>query len=131
MRFIKLTEEELNVVEKLYKTSENSVERERCMFLKLSAQKRSIMEITRIMGVKRLKISRFFDAWEKAHGLEEKKKTLRIKKGRGAKLKLEKVQDIVPSLVKEHHRNLNVVLNILEKEYHIHISKNTLKTFLK
>lgn len=66
MRFIKLSEEERKVVDYLGKKSDNSVIRERCMFLKLSEDKKSMMEISRIMKVGRLRVTLFFNAWEKA-----------------------------------------------------------------
>ncbi|WP_336718132.1 hypothetical protein [Chryseobacterium mucoviscidosis] len=131
MRFIELTEEESILVENLYKNSDSSVVRERCMFLRLSAQKKSMMEISRIMQVGRLRVTLFFNAWEQAENLSEKQKTLSIKTGRGAKLKLDPVKDILPDLVKENSRNLNVVLNILEREHEIKITKPTLRNFLK
>ncbi len=131
MRFIELTEEESILVEKLYKNSDSSVVRERCMFLRLSAQKKSMMEVSRIMQVGRLRVTLFFNAWERAKNLAQKKKTLSIKGGRGAKLKLEPVKNILPDLVKQNSRNLNVVLSILEKEHAIKITKPTLRNFLK
>lgn len=131
MRFIELTEEESILVENLYKNSDSSVVRERFMFLRLSAQKKSTMEISRIMQVGRLRVTLFFNAWEQAENLSEKQKTLSIKTGRGAKLKLDPVKDILPDLVKENSRNLNVVLNILEREHEIKITKPTLRNFLK
>jgi transposase len=131
MRYIALTEDELKLIESLFKTSDNSVERERCMFLKLSVQKKSMVEIARLMNVGRLRVTAFFDAWEQAKDWSEKVKTLRIKKGRGAKLKLEKFKEIIPVLVKENSRNLNVILGILERKHQIKISKSTLKNFLK
>lgn len=131
MRFIELTEEEKALIETLHKKSSSSVVRERCMFLKLSMQKKSMMEISRIMEVGRLRVTLFFNAWRDAPSLSEKEKTLSIKKGRGAKSKLEKVKFILPDLVKENSRNLKVVLSILEKEYGIKTTKSTLTNFLK
>jgi transposase len=131
MRFIELLEEERKVVDYLYKNSPNSVVRERCMFLKFSEDKKSMMEISRIMKVGRLRVTLFFNAWEKAETLKDKQETLGIKKGRGAKLKLKKVADILPELVKENSRNLNVVLDILEREHQIKMTKQTLINFLK
>ena len=131
MRYVELLEEEKKVVDYLYKNSPNSVVRERCMFLKLSVDKKSIMEISRIMKVGRLRVTLFFNAWEMAKTLKDKQETLGVKKGRGAKLKLKKVADLIPELVKENSRNLNVVLDILEREHQIKITKQTLINFLK
>ncbi len=131
MRFIRLTEAERLLIDTQYKRSSSPVVRERCMFLKLSSQNKSMMEISRIMEVGRLRVSIFFNAWENADNLSEKEKSLGIKKGRGAKLKLEKVKDVLPDLVKENSRNLNVVLDILDKKYEIKVTKQTLRNFLK
>lgn len=131
MRYIELLEEERKIVDYLYKNSPNSVVRERCMFLKLSVDRKSMMEISRIMKVGRLRVTLFFNAWEKAKTLKDKQETLGIKKGRGAKLKLKKVADLIPELVKENSRNLNVVLDILEREHQIKMTKQTLINFLK
>ncbi|MEN5308950.1 hypothetical protein ABE425_15680 [Chryseobacterium cucumeris] len=46
-------------------------------------------------------------------------------------MKLEPVKDILPDLVKQNSRNLNVVLSILEKEQAIKITKPALIFFLK
>lgn len=78
-----------------------------------------------------LTVVRFFNAWEAAKTIEEKRATLEIKKGRGAKSKLESVASILPNLVKENSRNLNVILDILEKNNNIKICKLTLQNFLK
>ena len=131
MRVVELLEEERKLVDYLYKNSTNSVVRERCMFLKFSEDKKSMMEISRIMKVGRLRVTLFFNAWEKAETLKDKQATLSIKKGRGAKLKLKKVAELLPELVKENSRNLNVVLDILEREHQIKMTKQTLINFLK
>lgn len=131
MRYIKLLDEELKLINYLFKNSNNSVVRERCSFLKLSLDKKSMMDISRIMKVGRLRITSFFNAWEACKTIEGKQLTLGIKKGRGAKLKLKKVADLIPKLVNENSRNLNVVLDILEREHQIKITKQTLINFLK
>jgi hypothetical protein len=77
MRFIKLLDEERTVIDYLHKTSVNSVVRERCMFLKFSEDKKSMMEISRLMKVGRLRVSLFFNAWEKAETLKDKKGNFR------------------------------------------------------
>ena len=64
--------------------------------------------ISRLTDIKWLRIVCFFNAWEGAKNLDEKEKTLGIKKGRGAKNKLEPVKEIIPKLNKEK----DVVLTI-------------------
>lgn len=131
MRFITLSEEEHILVNKLEKESTNHITRLRCNLLKLSHQKRSMKEISRLTAIKWLRIVQFFNAWEGSKNLDEKRKTLRIKEGRGAKVKLEPVKELLPNLVKENSRNLNVVVSILAKNYQINVCKVTLQNFLK
>lgn len=131
MRYITLSEEEQILVNKLEKESPNHITRLRCNLLKLSNKKLSMKAISRLTDVKWLRIVDFFNAWENAVNLEEKLKTLSIKKGRGAKEKLEPVKDIIPDLVNENSRNLKAVLSILAEEHQINVCKVTLQTFLK
>lgn len=131
MRYITLSEEEQILVNKLEKESPNHITRLRCDLLKLSNKKLSMKAISRLTDVKWLRIVDFFNAWENAVNLEEKLKTLSIKKGRGAKEKLEPVKDIIPDLVNENSRNLKAVLSILAEEHQINVCKVTLQTFLK
>ena len=88
-------------------------------------------EISRLTDTNWLRIVRFFNTWNAGKSIEEKVQTLIIKAGRGAKSKLEGVKELIPQLVKEHSRNLNTVLDILEQEYAIKICKKTLQVFLK
>ena len=131
MRYITLSEEEQILVNKLEKESPNHITRLRCNLLKLSNKKLSMKAISRLTDVKWLRIVDFFNAWENAVNLEEKLKPLSIKKGRGAKEKLEPVKDIIPDLVNENSRNLKAVLSILAEEHQINVCKVTLQTFLK
>jgi hypothetical protein len=131
MRFLIISEAEETLATNLYKTSKNSVVRQRCLFIKLTLKRESMCEIARLSNVKWLTVVRFFNAWEAAKTIEEKRATLEIKKGRGAKSKLESVASILPNLVKENSRNLNVILDILAKNNNIKICKLTLQNFLK
>lgn len=128
MRYIDLTEAENQKLGELYKTSNNHVTRERCLCLLLSAKKHSMKEISRITGINWLKIVRLFNEWKQA---EDKYTTLSIAKGRGAKVKLESVKDILPALVDQHSRNLNPILDELKTKYNIRVCKLTLQNFLK
>ena len=131
MRYITLSQDEQILVNKLEKESPNHITRLRCNLLKLSNKKLSMKAISRLTDVKWLRIVDFFNAWENAVNLEEKLKTLSIKKGRGAKEKLEPVKDIIPDLVNKNNRNLKAVLSILAEEHQINVCKVTLQTFLK
>lgn len=128
MRFLRLSEEERSQLEYLYKTNDNHVVRERCQCLLLSDQGHNMADISRILNINWLKIVRFFNAWESA---EDKYATLSIASGRGAKVKLESVKDLLPALIQEHSRNLNPILDELETKHNIQVCKLTLKNFLK
>ena len=128
MRIIELSEEEKSKLEALYKTSPNSVVRRRCQSLLFSNEGRSIKEVSSLVGVTRRTTERFFNAWESA---EDKFSTLSIAQGRGPKVKLAPVADILPDLVHQHSRNLNLVLDILAKNHQIVVCKLTLQNFLK
>ncbi len=128
MRFVRLSEEEKQKIEHLYKTSSQSVVRTRSLALLYSNESRSIKEVSSLVRVSRRTIERFFNAWESA---EDKLKTLSIDKGRGAKVKLESVRKQLPDLVNQHSRNLNPVLEELQTKYNIKVCKLTLQNFLK
>lgn len=128
MRFIRLSEEERSKVEALYKTSPNSVIRTRCLSLLYSDEQRSIKEVSSLVRLSRRSLERFFNAWESA---SQKYSTLSIGRGRGAKIKLAAVKDLLPDLVKEHSRNLNPILDELFEKHNIQVCKLTLQNFLK
>lgn len=128
MRFVVLSEEEKNHLVNLYKTSPNSVARKRCLSLLYSNQKRSIKEVSGLVNVSRRSLERLFNVWESS---DNKYETLYIASGRGAKVKLESVKDLLPDLVKEHGRNLNPILDELLSKHNISVCKLTLQNFLK
>ena len=130
MRRIRLTEEEKQQLENLYKTSPNSVVRERSFCLLLSNKGHNLVEIAAISTFCRQTLSTLLNAWESASS-NEKLATLRIDSGRGAKVKLNSVKDLLPDMVKTHSRNLNPILELLEKEHNIKVCKLTLHNFLK
>jgi transposase len=128
MRFVRLSEEEKSELERLYKTSPNSVVRNRCLSLLYSNEQRSIKDVSQLAHVSRRSLERLFDSWESS---QNKYKTLSISDGRGAKVKLAPVKDLLADLVKEHSRNLNPILEELESKHNIRVCKLTLQNFLK
>lgn len=128
MRFVKLTKEEKTELEKLYKTSPNSVVRQRSLSLLYSNEQRSIAQVSKLVRLSRRTIKRLFDAWEAS---SDKYSTLSIAEGRGAKVKLSYVTELLPGLLKDHNRNLNPILDELEKTHNITVCKLTLQNFLK
>lgn len=129
MRYIKLSDEERDNLKKLRKTTSNAVVKSRIQCLLLSDKGHSMTEVARLTGSNWLKIVRFFNAWEQAEP-NEKMATLSIRKGRGSKMKLKKVSDVLPDLV-SGDRKLNSILQILETEYHVKVCKLTLQKYLK
>jgi len=79
------------------------------MIFSCCQKKNSMQDIFSIKNVGRHCVSNFFNAWEKATSIEEKMACLRIKKGRGTKLKLASVESEIPRLLEKHSRNLNAV----------------------
>jgi len=131
MRFVTLSEDELVMVNSLERESPNHVARLRCNLLKLSNKRLSMMEISRLTDVKWRRIVNFFNAWGKAGNLVEKRKTLFIKEGRGAKSKLAPVKGILPGLLLENSGSLNGVSVALAEKHNIKTCKKTLRDFLK
>lgn len=130
MRYISLTEEEKQQLTELQKTSGNSVVRERSLCLLLSDKRYNVKEIASLTNLCRQTISTLLTTWESALA-QNKLSTLSIASGRGAKVKLEPVAEFLPDLVEKHSRNLKPILDALEKEHSIKVSKATLQGFLK
>jgi transposase len=130
MRVISLTEDERQELELLLKTSGNSVIRERCSMLMLSDNGLCVNKIAAITHHTRHTVSRFLNQWER-RGAVPTLDVLSVAKGRGARIKLAPVKELLPELVEKHSRNLKPILAILEKEYSVTVSKQTLQNFLK
>ncbi|OAV68662.1 hypothetical protein Barb4_01999 [Bacteroidales bacterium Barb4] len=63
--------------------------------------------------------------WRQTSDTEHRSRAGRVK------IKLDPVKDLLPQLIENHSRNLNPVLNELEKKHGIKVCKSTLQTFLK
>lgn len=127
MRYVKLKEEEIEELNKLYKTSPNAIVRMRSQCLLLSNSGLQIKELSRILGAKSRAIRTWFDKWEllSYQGLQ-------VQPGRGAKKKLKDIPvDGLKDLVKTNARNLNTVISELQKAYQVAVSKKTLQRLLK
>jgi len=128
MRFVSLSEEEKEELEKLYKTSSNSVVRNRSLSLLYSNERRSIKEVSELVHMSRRSIERLLNSWESS---SNKFDALSIASGRGANLKLEPVRELLPVMIKQHARNLNPILEELAVKHNIQVCKLTLQNFLK
>lgn len=126
MRYITLKTEELKALELLYKNSNDNLVRKRSQCLLLSNQRQSITALSKIFGVNRRTIERWFDGWAQS-GL----KSLQMAPGRGVKTRLRGHEDEVKKQVEIHGRNLKNVLNYFQETHNITICKKTLQNFLK
>jgi transposase len=130
MRIISLTEEERQELKLLHKTSSSALVRERSFTLLLSDSGQYINQIVLTMRRSRRTVSDLLTLWEH-RGTTAAADLLGMAKGRGAKIKLAPVKDLLHELVEKHSRNLKPILAILEKEYSVKVSKQTLQNFLK
>lgn len=130
MRRVVLSKGEIEKLSHLYKHSNNLVERKHSQQLLLSNQGYSMSEVARITGVCYQSIGLLLNAWEAAES-EKRFSVLRNAKGQGAKKKLQSIEKQIPELMEKHNRNLNFVLEDIEKQYGIKICKLTLQIFLK
>lgn len=126
MRYIILKTEEVEALEQLCKNSSNNMVRKRSQCLLLSHQRRTITDLSGIFDVNRRTIERWFNNWSQS-GID----SLPIKPGRGVKIRLKGLEEVIAEQLKEHSRNLKNVLTFLEKQHNIVICKKTLQNFLK
>lgn len=127
MRFIKgLSQETINILERIYKSSRYHQVRQRAQCIKLSYDGYKIKDLTKIFNVSRLTITNWFDDWETymLAGLYDKK-------GRGRKPKLDDEQkEKVKKWSLENSKNLHVVRMKIRDEWGIHVSNDTIKRVL-
>lgn len=126
MRYVSLSTEEIEALEKLHKNSGNSTVRKRSQCLLLSHQRRTITDLSGIFDVSRRTIERWLDSWDK-RGVD----SLAIQPGRGVKTRLKGLDTVIAGQLKDHSRNLKNVLTYLDEKHNIVICKRTLQNFLK
>ena len=126
MRYIILKTEEILALELLFKTSTNNTIRKRSQCLLLSHQKRTIIDLSKVFGINRRTIERWFDSWV-LNGVE----SLPIEPGRGVKARLKGYEKEVSQQVELHSRNLKNVISYFKEHHNIIICKKTLQNFLK
>lgn len=120
-----LKTEGLEALELLYKSSHDNLVRKRSQCILLSNQKQSISALSKIFGVNRRTIERWFDGWVQ-RGLQ----SLQMAPGRGVKTRLKGHEDEVKKQVEIHGRNLKNVLIYFQETHNITICKKTLQNFL-
>ncbi|SBV92912.1 conserved hypothetical protein [uncultured Dysgonomonas sp.] len=130
MRFIELSNFEIEALKERFGNHKNSVVQKRLRALELSSQYKSMKEIAEELNISRTTLYHFFEAWDKVE-YEDKPDALFIKEGRGAKPKLESVKDELPILAEKYNRNIKKILQVLEDEYDIKVCSLTLRKYLK
>lgn len=123
-----MPEEEKQKLEELYKNSESQCDQRAWLRLLLSSKQRSMKEISRITGINWLKIVRLFNSWQQA---DNKYSSLSIASGRGAKLKLNSVKELLLDLVDKYNRNLTPIMEEFQSTHNISVCKLTLQNLLK
>lgn len=126
MRYVILKTEEIEALEMLSKTSSNNTIRKRSQCLLLSHQKRTIIDLSKVFGVSRRTIERWFDSWV-LKGAE----SLCIESGRGVKTRLKGYEKDVSQQVELHGRNIKNMIFYFKEQHNITICKKTSQNFLK
>jgi transposase len=128
MRFIEnVSQETINMLQRIYKHSKHHRVRQRAHCILLSFQCHTTTELMDIFQVDRITIYHWFDAWESRHlaGLYDKSK-----QGRPPKCTPEqKVQ--IRQWAKAFPKNLNKIGALVAEHFDLRISKQTLKRLLK
>jgi transposase len=128
MRFMKdLSQETLSLLQRIYRESKHYRVRQRAHCLMLSCHGYTAKELQKIFQVNLFTIYHWFDAWELRRfcGLYEKK-------GRGRRPKLNDTQrEQIRQWAKEFPKNLGKIGALIQEEFGIAVSKDTLKRVLK
>lgn len=130
MRFVKLTEAELKILQEGHKNGSQFQFRNRCFCLILSNQGKSVSELTEFFEVSRITIYSWFDAWEKS-GIAG----LMNKPGRGRKAILSLHNPVhlksVRAAIKKNPQSVKSVVAELESKIGTEMHPETLRRFLK
>jgi transposase len=130
-RFIKdLTDEQRSQLNKGYKNGRTHTERRKCQAILLSADGKTVNEICFLIGVTKLSVYNWFNAWESS-GIAG----MTLKPGRGPKTKLDPNDsaqvNLIKELVENEPQNLRKVVSQIQTKTGIALSKWTLIRHLK
>ena len=130
-RFIeKLTKTEKSSLEQGHRSGKSHIFRRKCQCILLSHSGHSVNELSKLYGITRYSIYKWFDSWE-ASGIEG----LKLKPGRGRPKKLniksKKQVKQIKKLVENEPKNLTRVVGQIKSALGIDLSKKTLTRFLK
>ena len=125
-----LTAQAQKALEQGYKYGKTHDFRLRCQGILLSAQGKSVPELTVQLGVTQLTIYKWFNRFE-AEGISG----LQIRSGRGRKRKLDidskEHIDFVKKGLSKENRSVQQLRQALANEHQIQVSDSTLRNFLK
>ncbi len=128
MRFIhNVSQESIPLLQKVYKRSKHHRVRQRAQCILLSYQGYTIKELSYIFKVERMTIYNWFSNWESRRfaGLYDKKG-----RGRNPMFTSEQKEQI-RQWVKLYPKNLNKIIALIQKEFGLRTSKQTIKRVLK
>lgn len=134
MKYIKLTEREKTLlIQSLNSDNERLIKR--CKAILLANQEiYSMQEIAEMLDICRTSVHYIFKEWEQLKKYNPKNRIQilgEIGEGRGAKSKLEPIKDKLPDLVKKYNRRTKKLLQIIEENYGIKVTRVTLQNYLK
>lgn len=130
-RFISnLTREQISSLKNGYTTGKSPVYRRRCQCILLSNSGKTVKELAEMFSVQTRTIYQWFNIWNK-----EGICGLQLKKGRGAKPKLDQSDPVVvvkiKDIVENEPRSTKVMVAQINAGMNIDMSTKTLKRFLK
>lgn len=129
-RIIDLTDEQRAALEKGYRKGKNHAFRLRCQMILLKSEKRSSVEISRILGCCEVVINNWLTRFE-----QEGIQGLQTRAGRGRKPKLSTQNPVhlqkVKAEIASHPQSVKTVVAKLEQDLDLQMHPDTLKRFLK
>lgn len=129
-RFVRITKKEYEWLEKGWKTGKKPAFRQRCHYIILSNQGKSVKEIAEIYQVTRQTVTTWFNKYEFAgiSGLHSASKS-----GRPAIIKITNETEVseIEELVENNSQNLKPVLVAIKNKFGKELSKRTLQRLLK
>ncbi len=127
-KIIELTNEQRLALEKGYRNGTSHVFRQRCQMVLLKSEKRSSLEITKILGGCEMSINNWLRRYE-AEGIAG----LKTRAGRGRRAILQPTTDLayVTAALKKSRQRLSLAKAELEQSLDKQFSTATLKRFLK
>lgn len=129
-RIIELTIEQRTALEHGYRKGRNHAFRMRCQMMLLKSEKRTSLEISKIMGCCEVVVNRWLNRYQE-HGIEG----LETRAGRGRKPKLSTQNPLhlqkVKAEIAKHPQSVKTVVAKLAEDMDLTMHPDTLKRFLK